>query len=177
MEVPKTDRNQRVAVVVPLAVEEESQTDRSVRAPWVREEPSSRKDPVLRQVLRGFLCRWAVWVRVSMPEEERVAHQIYLPVEYLAGVEVVLEAVACQMDQQHLSPKVAQEVASQVKTDRGRWEPEEACQMDSRFHQAEAEVQRVLGFRKTDLCRLDPAVRAGWGEARVLEQLPEAEAE
>jgi hypothetical protein len=47
-----------------------------------------------------------------MPEEERVEHQIYLPVEYLAGVEVVLEAVACQMDQQHLSPKVAQEVAS-----------------------------------------------------------------
>lgn len=176
MEVPKTDRNQRVAEVAPLAVEVESQMDRSVRAPWEREEPANRKDWVPRQVLRGFLCRWAVWVRVSMPEEERVAHQIYLPVEYLAGVEVVLEAVACQMDQQHLSPKVAQEVASQVKTDRGRGEPE-ANQTDSRFHKAEAEVQRVLGFRKTDLCRLDPAVRAGWGEARVLEQLPEAEAE
>ena len=74
------------------------------------------------------------------------------------------EAVACQMDQQHLSPKVAQEVASQVKTDRGRWEPEEACQMDSRFHQAEEEVQRVLGFRKTDLCQLDLVVRAGEAE-------------
>ena len=60
MEVPKTDRNQRVAVVVPLAVEEESQTDRSVRAPREGEEPPSRKDPVPRQVLRGFLCRWAV---------------------------------------------------------------------------------------------------------------------
>jgi hypothetical protein len=32
-EVLKTDRNQRVAEVVPLAVEEESQTDRSVLAP------------------------------------------------------------------------------------------------------------------------------------------------
>jgi hypothetical protein len=97
-EVPKTDRNQRVAEVVPLAVEEESQTDRSVRVPWVREEPPSRKDPVLRQVLRAGLCRWAVRVRVSMPEEERVAHQIYLPVEYLAGVEVVLEAVDWRLD-------------------------------------------------------------------------------
>ena len=73
-------------------------------------------------------------------------------------------------------PRSEEVEASQVKTDRGRWEPE-ANQMDSRFHKAEAEVQRVLGFRKTDLCRLDPAVRAGWGEARVLEQLPEAEAE
>ena len=68
-------------------------------------------------------------------------------------------AVACQMDQPYLSPKVEQEVASQVKTDRGHWGPEEACQMDLRFHQAAEEVQRVLGFRKTDLCQLDLVVR------------------
>jgi hypothetical protein len=86
------------------------------------------------------------------------------------------EEEVCQMDQAHLSPQVAPEVASQVKTDRGRWEPE-VNQMDSRFHQAEAEVQRVWGFRKTDLCRLDPAVRVGRGEARVREQLPEEEVE
>jgi hypothetical protein len=98
VEVLKTDRSQRVAEVPPLAGVEESQTDRSVRVPWVREEPPSRKDPVPRQVLRGFLCRWAVWVRLSMPEEEREAYQIYLPVEYLAGVEVVLEAVDWRLD-------------------------------------------------------------------------------
>ena len=86
-------------------------------------------------------------------------------------------AVACQMDQPHLSPKVEQEVASQVKTDRGHWEPEEARQMDSRFHLGEEEAQRVLGFRKTDLCQLGPVVRVRWWEARVREQLPEAEAE
>ena len=103
-----------------------------------------------------------MWVRVPVPQVVQEAYQIYLPVEYLAEEEVVLEAEACQMDQQHLSPKVVQEVASQVKTDRGRWEPEEACQMDSRFHQVEEEVQRVLGFRKTDLCQLDPVVRVGW---------------
>jgi hypothetical protein len=73
------------------------------------------------------------------------------------------EEELCQMDQTHLSPKVVQVVESQVKTDRGLWEPE-VNQMDSRFHQAE--VQRVLGFRKTDLCRLDPV---GWVEARVRE--------
>jgi hypothetical protein len=33
-----------------------------------------------------------------MPEEEREAYQIYLPVEYLAGVEVVLEAVDWRLD-------------------------------------------------------------------------------
>ena len=101
-------------------------------------------------------------------------------------VEVVPEAavrvsprsvVVCQMDQSGLSPKVAQEVASQVKTNRGRWELAVACQMDSRFHQAEEEAQRVLGFRKTDLCQLGPVVRVGWWEARVREELPEAEAE
>ena len=74
-------------------------------------------------------------------------------------------AVACQMDQPHLSPKVEQEVASQVKTDRGHWEPEGACQMDSLFHQAAEEVQRVLGFRKTDLCQLDLVVRVVAAEA------------
>jgi hypothetical protein len=78
-------------------------------------------------------------------------------------------AVACQMDQPNLSPKVEQEVASQVKTDRGHWEPEEARQMDSRFHQAEAEVPRVLGFRKTDLCQLDLVVRVGAEAAEAAE--------
>ena len=164
VEEPKTDRNQRVAVVAQLAVEAESQMDRSVRALWEREEPANRKDWVPRQALRDFLRRSAVWVRVPVPQVVQEAYQIYLPAEYLAEEEVVLEAVACQMDQQHLSPKVAQEVASQVKTDRGRWEPEEACQMDSRFHQAEEEVHRVLGFRKTDQCQLDPVVRVGWAE-------------
>ena len=57
------DRNQRVALVAQLAVEVESQMDRSVRAPW-----------------------------------EREAYQIYLPVEYLAGMEVVLEAVDWRLD-------------------------------------------------------------------------------
>ena len=98
MEVPKTDRNQRVAVVVPLAVEEESQTDRSVRAPWEREEPANRKDWVPRQALRDFLRRSAVWVRVPVPRVVQEAYQIYLPVEYLAGVEVVLEAVDWRLD-------------------------------------------------------------------------------
>ena len=58
-----------------------------------------------------------------------------------------------------------QVVASQAKTDRGHWEPE-VNQMGSRLHQAEGEVPRVLGFRKTDLCRLDPAVRVGAGEVQ-----------
>ncbi len=107
-----------------------------------------------------------------MPQVVQEAYQIYLPAEYLAEEEVAVRGsprsavtVVCQMDQQHLSPKVAQEVASQVKTDRGRWEPEEACQMDSRFHQVEEEVQRVLGFRKKDLCQLDLVVRVGGAEA------------
>ena len=70
-------------------------------------------------------------------------------------------SVACQMDQTRLSPKVEQEVASQVKTDRGHSEPEGGYQMDSLFHQAAEEVQRVLGFRKTDLCQQDLVVRVG----------------
>ena len=74
----------------------------------------------------------AVWVRVPMPQVVQEAYQIYLPAEYLAEEEVVLKAVACQMD--------------------------------SRFHQVEEEVQRVLGFRKTDLCQLDLVVRAGEAE-------------
>jgi hypothetical protein len=37
--------------------------------------------------------------------------------------------------------------------------------MDSRFHQAAEEVQRVLGFRKTDLCQLDLVERVGAAEA------------
>ena len=46
--VLKTDRNHRVAGVVPLAEEEDSQTDRSVRVPWEREELPSRKDLLRR---------------------------------------------------------------------------------------------------------------------------------
>ena len=91
VEEPKTDRNQRVAVVVQLALAAESQMDRSVRALWEREEPANRKDWVPRQALRGFLRRSAVWVRV--PQVVQEAYQIYLPAEYLAEEEVVLEAV------------------------------------------------------------------------------------
>ena len=39
------------------------------------------------------LRRLAVWVRVPMAQVVQEAYQIYLQVEYLAGVEVVLEAV------------------------------------------------------------------------------------
>ena len=62
-----------------------------------------------------------VWVRVPLVQVVQEAYQIYLPVEYLAEVEVVPEAavrvsphsaVASQMDQSGLSPKVAPEVAS-----------------------------------------------------------------
>ena len=79
-------------------------------------------------MLRVVLRRWVVWVRVPLVQVVQEAYQIYLPVEYLAEVEVVPEeavrvsprsAVASQMDQSGLSPKVAPEVASQVKTDRG----------------------------------------------------------
>jgi hypothetical protein len=60
-------------------------------------------------------------VRVPLVQVVQEAYQIYLPVEYLAEVEVVQEAavrvsphsaVASQMDQSGLSPKGAQEVAS-----------------------------------------------------------------
>ena len=79
-------------------------------------------------MLRGVLRRWVVWVRVPLVQVVQEAYQIYLPVEYLAEVEVVPEAavrvspysaVASQMDQSGLSSKVVPEVASQVKTDRG----------------------------------------------------------
>lgn len=93
VEEPKTDRNQRVAVAAQLALAAESQMDRSVRALWEREEPANRKDWVPRQALRGFLRRSAVWVRVPVPQVVQEAYQIYLPAEYLAEEEVVLEAV------------------------------------------------------------------------------------
>ena len=121
-------------------------------------------------MLLVVLSRWVVWVLVQLVQVVKEAYQIYLPVEYLAEVEVLLEAavpvsshsaVACRMDQPHVSPKVEQEEVSQVKTDRWHSEPEEACQMDSLFHQAAEEVQRVLGFRKTDLCQLGLVVRVG----------------
>ena len=40
----RTDRNQQVAVVAPMAEAGESQWDRSVRVPWEREELANRKD-------------------------------------------------------------------------------------------------------------------------------------
>tara|TARA_B100000579_G_scaffold374298_1_gene338441 strand:+ start:177 stop:317 length:141 start_codon:yes stop_codon:yes gene_type:complete len=40
----RTDRNQQVAVAVPLAEAGESRRDRSVRVPWEREELANRKD-------------------------------------------------------------------------------------------------------------------------------------
>tara|TARA_X000001036_G_scaffold249174_1_gene232170 strand:- start:4 stop:144 length:141 start_codon:yes stop_codon:yes gene_type:complete len=40
----RTDRNQQVAVAVPLAGAGESRKDRSVRVLWEREELANRKD-------------------------------------------------------------------------------------------------------------------------------------
>jgi len=40
----RTDRNQQVAVVAPLAEAGESQRDRSVRVPWEWKELANRKD-------------------------------------------------------------------------------------------------------------------------------------
>ena len=40
----RTDRNQQVAVVAPMAEAGESRRDRSVRVPWELEELANRKD-------------------------------------------------------------------------------------------------------------------------------------